>query len=837
MSTKPGQLHSSAPQEREYSDWGELKSVTWTPAVPEPKHRTVSTYDAFGRVTSTYEDNDGLVDPATLNKFTYDVGVSEPYLTPTNTTGRLTSATTPTDMVALSYDGYGRVNARTFTDTSGGTYAEQQTFHGDGSQASIQLQLPDAMYVPERMDYAYDTAGRLRWMWFSDGMNTAELFNASTVDAWGRLRAADLGKTQFAASFDDVGRRLPKYTKLSSPSGTRSIAYNSFDAIGRELSRNEDMPGVGGQEDTTYDALGRLQTSLRHNGVPAISKWAFTYDPLGNITKLDDQLGTQDASMSFTSTDRDRICAVSYTGAPGACNVGYDSFGNITSEPTHTGSNKLTYFNGGDVRTISNELGRVATFAYDAFGGLQDLSIVEGINPVRHDHHYGSFITSRSQNGAAGEASYIAREFPGPGLGISRRGPSGKWIFEFSESRGTRFTTDDSGGFVQDITYTPFGSAKSTGAAPGATEFSTDQWNDGDALEGFGLLSVGARVYDPSLGRFLSRDPLVVPRSSASTNPYAFALNDPLNLSDPSGMDPCAQNATCSITAFGGQSDTGDAALVGLAMFAAEYFYATGIHPGTPQNNPTFPELATYNAALDAHLNQLQINDFFTVDRGPSTLDVITDKIGDVAAIGTGAVGFAAGFALCSTWVGCALGGPMMGLSADMAGAHVTSLVTSAPARSFVTQQLGARAGALEDAVVGGFSLASAVTTITAAGAVGSPSEVTTPAHVNLASPQRTIHILDGEAGGGGGHRYPGNPGKTLFPRSWSDARIMHEVSDIVTDPALTWTRQGQGTGFFYRSGNPARYFVVGERGGIQIKVVVEPMGEGIITAHPIPSP
>ena len=34
---------------------------------------------------------------------------------------------------------------------------------------------------------------------------------------------------------------------------------------------------------------------------------------------------------------------------------------------------------------------------------------------------------------------------------------------------------------------------------------------------------------------------------------------------------------------------------------------------------------------------------------------------------------------------------------------------------------------------------------------------------------------------------WPGGPGKTPFPRGWNADKIMHEASDIVTDPSLTW--------------------------------------------------
>src|SRR6201989_1873528 len=49
---------------------------------------------------------------------------------------------------------------------------------------------------------------------------------------------------------------------------------------------------------------------------------------------------------------------------------------------------------------------------------------------------------------------------------------------------------------------------------------------------------------------------------------------------------------------------------------------------------------------------------------------------------------------------------------------------------------------------------------------------------------ERTTHILDGEPGGGGGHRHgTGIPGKTEFPVSWDDKKIIDTVVDVARRP------------------------------------------------------
>ncbi|MGO6695088.1 EndoU domain-containing protein [Rhizobium johnstonii] len=109
----------------------------------------------------------------------------------------------------------------------------------------------------------------------------------------------------------------------------------------------------------------------------------------------------------------------------------------------------------------------------------------------------------------------------------------------------------------------------------------------------------------------------------------------------------------------------------------------------------------------------------------------------------------------------------------------------------------------------------------------------------NLASEARSNHILYGNGPGSGGHLWPGQPGKTAFPSSWNANKVMSTISDIATNPTLSWKAQTGSGGLYTKSGKPARFVVTEANGhlpvvdGVPVKVVIEPAGEGIITGYP----
>ncbi len=84
---------------------------------------------------------------------------------------------------------------------------------------------------------------------------------------------------------------------------------------------------------------------------------------------------------------------------------------------------------------------------------------------------------------------------------------------------------------IDHINYSAFGKILSeTNPSVGDRfKFTGREW---DAATG--LYYFRARFYDPSTGRFLSQDPSSF--NGGDTNLYRYVLNNPLNLTDPSGL-------------------------------------------------------------------------------------------------------------------------------------------------------------------------------------------------------------------------------------------------------------------------------------------------------------
>jgi len=73
----------------------------------------------------------------------------------------------------------------------------------------------------------------------------------------------------------------------------------------------------------------------------------------------------------------------------------------------------------------------------------------------------------------------------------------------------------------------------------------------GGTRDNTGLTHLGAREYDPGVGRFVSVDPLQDLNDPQQWNGYTYSNNNPTTFSDPSGLEHDAEAGQCSVMSVG----------------------------------------------------------------------------------------------------------------------------------------------------------------------------------------------------------------------------------------------------------------------------------------------
>jgi RHS repeat-associated protein len=94
----------------------------------------------------------------------------------------------------------------------------------------------------------------------------------------------------------------------------------------------------------------------------------------------------------------------------------------------------------------------------------------------------------------------------------------------------SRTVTDASQSVIRTLTYNAFGQL-SASSGSSTTNYMIGATSGYESNGDTGIILVGARYYDPQVGRFLTRD------SELDQKPYLYCEHDPINHLDPSGHD------------------------------------------------------------------------------------------------------------------------------------------------------------------------------------------------------------------------------------------------------------------------------------------------------------
>lgn len=529
-----------------YDNKGNLTSIT----PPSPLGAIALGYDSLSRLTS-YTDGNG-----NHTSFAYDALDRVTQVTYADSTsnvysfdfdGNLTSLSDNTGTTTFTYDPLNRLLTKTLPNGNTITYS----WDGVGNL----LSLADAGGT---VTYAYNAVNLLTTLTEPGGAQTTFAYDSS----YHRTQTVYPNGVTMTAAYDSSDRLTSISSKNAGNTTLTSFTYSYTNpATGKDTSLRYSVTDAAGNATAyAYDPLNRLLEAKTTHGGTTSADYQYTFDGDGN--RLSQTVNGRRSTFSYNSADEDN-------------SVGYDNNGNVTLASS---GNIFGYNNRNQTSQITQSAILTNTFSGDGQAQLVGTSYVGG--PITTtSYQYGLLGVQLSSTGGANTA--LTRDPAGTLVG--ERTPTAKYYYLFDGLGSVVGMTDQTGALANTYQYDPYGVVvASTGTAPNPWLF-CGQFYDGT----FQLYKIGIRYYDSATGRFTQRDPLPHLADPAQRNPYAYAGDDPVNLTDPSGADCSTLAAEASFEAV---VALGIAAIIALDIAEAN---------PTPQNKAAAAAaLIAYDAAI-----------------------------------------------------------------------------------------------------------------------------------------------------------------------------------------------------------------------------------------------
>ena len=550
-----------------YNPAGEQVSVT-----DGASNTTGYGYDSLGRQTKvTYPDGNDAAGHQTLYTDgnggqwwnTYNSwGLQESRVEPA--AGSYNTAATSTFTTAYDAD----QNPVTLTEPGTSPVTVTSTYNkldeltgqsGTGAEAA----------TPTR-SFGYDTAGNLTTASTSNTLGTGSNATSETFtynDRGNVLTATGTGgPATLAYNGDDL------LSSVADAAGTTSYTYDNADRLSTlanpvtgataTYSYNPELQvsgiSYGSGKDSQafgYDTQHRLTSdTLKTSSGTTIASEAYGYNPDNEITSQTTTGLAGTASNTYTYDEADRL--TSWNNGSATTNYAYDSNGNLTRNGTRTlsydardeltgdGGSSYTYTArgtsssepgvGAPLAVSSDAYGDQMTagsrgYAYDALGRLTGDTLSGGTN------YAFTYVGSTETLASDGLSTYTWDPTGGTlvGAGTVGGGTGGVQTMTDLHTNLIGQFTPAGTSLAGSKAYDPWGVVTATTGTPVGLLGYQSAWTDNTA----GKNLMGARWYNPSDGDFTSRDTVTVnpDPDPAAGDPFAYAADEPLDLTDPSG--------------------------------------------------------------------------------------------------------------------------------------------------------------------------------------------------------------------------------------------------------------------------------------------------------------
>jgi len=452
---------------------------------------------------------------------------------------QVTSLTRPDGtLIANSYDSAGRLStvstpsgllALTYSPTSGALTSIAAP-NGISTAYTYDGFLPKTVswsgVVSGTIGFAYDndfritkktigTNAPITYGYDGDGLLSSVGVETIARDAGnGRVVGTTAGLISDTRNYDEFGQPSD-YTALLSGSPFFAEHYTR-DAAGRITAISETIGSTTTTRAYGYDDAGRLAVVTQNGATVGRYTYDVNSNRLAHVAASGTEAGTYD--------DQDRI--VNY----GQYTFQYNANGEITSRTSPTGTTSYRYDAFGDLVGVALPNGTVIDYVLDG----RNRRVAKKVNgAITQKFLYGDGLRPIAQLAPDDSVVYqflYAERASAPSLIVGAGGTYRVIADHLGSPRG--IVDIATGASLQYLAYDEFGNM-TTDTAPGFQPYGfAGGLYDPDTH----LVHFGAREYAPSLGRFLTRDPIGF--AGGQSNVYDYAANDPVNFIDPSGLMP-----------------------------------------------------------------------------------------------------------------------------------------------------------------------------------------------------------------------------------------------------------------------------------------------------------